>query len=61
MSLFKYFKKNAKDGLSDPNGPLSSRVASDAIALANQEVSAWGISAELVTCGGKNVVHTIGK
>ena len=25
MLLFKYFEKGAKDGLPDPNGPLSSR------------------------------------
>ena len=29
MLLFKYFEKRAKDGLPDPNGPLSSRVPSD--------------------------------
>ena len=29
MLLFKYFEKGAKDGLPDPNGPLSSRVSSE--------------------------------
>ena len=29
MSLFKYFEKRVKDGLPDPNGPLSSRVPLD--------------------------------
>ena len=29
MLLFKYFEKRAKDGLPDPNGPLSSCVPSD--------------------------------
>ena len=28
MLLFKYFEKGAKDGLPDPNGPLSSRAPS---------------------------------
>jgi len=29
MSLYKYFKKRAKDDLSDPNGPLSACIPSD--------------------------------
>ena len=29
MLLFKYFEKRAKDGLPDPNGPLSSCVLPD--------------------------------
>ena len=29
MPLFKYFEKRAKDGLSNPNGLLSSRIPSD--------------------------------
>ena len=31
MSLIKYFENRAKDGLSDPNGPLSSCVPSDKV------------------------------
>ena len=29
MLLFEYFEKGAKDGLPDPNGPLSSRISLD--------------------------------
>ena len=39
MSLLKYFKKKTKEGLPDPKGPLSTSIPSDAISLANQQVS----------------------
>ena len=38
MSILKYFKKT-KEGLPDPKGPLSTSIPSDAISLANQQVS----------------------
>lgn len=45
MSLLRYLKH--KDGLPDPKGPLSSSVASRAIARANREV------AELLSASGE--------
>ena len=39
MALWKYLKpKPTKDGLPDPNGSLSAKVPSQAIAQANREV-----------------------
>ena len=42
MSLFKYFEEGAKDGLPDPNGPLSSRVSLDK--SVGQPKGIWGLS-----------------
>ena len=38
MSLLKYFEKT-KEGIHDPKGPLPTSIPSDAISLANQQVS----------------------
>ena len=55
MSLFKYYEKIAKDGLSDLNGPLSARVPSDDSTGRPTEryPGARGISAELAASEGK--------
>ena len=53
MSLFKYFEKRAKDGLTNRNGPLSSRVPSDE--SVGQPKGIQGIAEE--TAGS----YTIGK
>ena len=57
MSLF---KKRVKDGLPDPNGPLSSHACSYpwTRALANREISGGSRNNWIER---KNVVHTIGK
>ena len=60
MSLFKYFEKEVKDGLPDPNGLLSSCVPSD---LANQKVFEGLRSSYLLSwqhLKEEKVVHTIG-
>ena len=55
MLLFKYFEKRAKDGLPDPNGPLSPHVPSDK--SINQPSKTYpgdrGVSVELVASEGR--------
>ena len=55
MLLFKCFEKRAKDGLPDPNGPLSSRVLSDKSVGQPRGIRglARGISAESAVSEGK--------
>ena len=55
MSLFKYFEKRAKDGLPDPNGPLSARAFTDNSVgrLTERYPGAHGISAESAASEGK--------
>ena len=52
MSLLNYFEKRAKDGLLDPNGPLSARLPSDN-SVGKRYPGARGISAELAASEGK--------
>ena len=62
MSLFKYFEKRAKDGLPDPNGPLSSRVPSDKSVGKPRDIC--GPAEYLLSwqhLKERNVVHTIGE
>jgi len=61
--LFKYFEKRAKDGLPDPNGPLSARVPlnesvgwlTERYPRARENLLSWQHLKE------RNVVHTLGK
>ena len=62
MLLFKYFDKKAKDGLPDPNGPLSSHVPLDK--SVDQPRGIWGLVEYLLSWQHqkeRDVVHTIGK
>ena len=62
MLLSKYFEKRAKDGLSDPNGPLSSCISSDE--SVGQPRGIQGFTGYLLSwqhLKERNVVYTIGK
>ena len=53
MSLFKYFEKRAKDGLPDPNGPLSTCVPMDD-SVGRPTISAESAAPEGEKCGSYN-------
>ena len=64
MPLFKYFEKRAKDGLPNPNGPLSSRVPSDESVGQPRGIRGFTEISDLLNqqhLKERNVVHTIGK
>ena len=59
MLLFKWFEKRAKDGLPDPNGPVSSRKPLDESVGQPSMLEDYLLSRQHLK--ERKVVHTIGK